>query len=276
MKPIIKSGKFYAGSYFSCGENVVIDVEENVVVGDRVVLADNTYIGGRRVEIGDDFFNYQWEASHLDIGRGRRDEEDAILKVGNRNTWHNIRVDLARRVTIGDDVGLSPDVTIYNHGYWNSLIRGHPYARDPVTIGNSVIIGYRSVVLPGALVGDFSTIGAQSVVSGHLEPYGVYGGNPLRKLRQVELYKPNIQEMLLKQVLSEYQDSCTYRGWAFQYKFDFPSFQAYGCSFNVNTLKVEGDEDERSDDLREFAFKRGIRFYTQRPFQKLGKKPSTS
>jgi hypothetical protein len=56
--PIIKSGKFHAGADFQCGENVVIDVAEEVIVGVRCVLSDNAYLCGRRVEIGNDFFGY--------------------------------------------------------------------------------------------------------------------------------------------------------------------------------------------------------------------------
>src|SRR3990167_405962 len=169
--PTIKSGRFQAGADFQCGENVVINVAEEVVVGDRVRLPDNCYIEGRRVKIGNDFYGYDWEWRRLDIGRGRIDEEDAILKVGDCCTFHDNRIDLARHVTIGYYVGLSPEVAIYTHYYWMSPLEGFPMKYAPVQLGDGTIAGFRSVFLPGSDTDRGVVVGANSTVSGYLEGY---------------------------------------------------------------------------------------------------------
>ena len=281
--PIIRNGRFHAGKDCTIGENVVVDVAEEVIIGDRCVLADNTYLCGRRITVGDDFFGYSWDhlghlqtGTWLEIGRGRIDEEDAILKVGNRCVFHDNRIDLARRVTISSDVGLSPETVIYTHGYWLSPLAGYPCKYAPVEICQGAIICFRSVLLPGCKIGARCVVGAQSVVTGFLEADGVYAGSPARFLRRVKPLTLNQRESTLKELLGEYQQSIEYRFGKGQHKgliaVDYPVVDFCGIKLDVEKLTVEGEEDERSDDLRWFLFSHGIRIYTRRQFRKLRRK----
>jgi acetyltransferase-like isoleucine patch superfamily enzyme len=52
-----------------------------------------------------------------------------------------------------------------------------------VTLGRHAIIGSNTVVLPGSTVAEGSSVGAQSLVKGALEPWGVYAGVPARRLK---------------------------------------------------------------------------------------------
>src|SRR3990167_6637481 len=238
MLPTIKSGKLVTGDDFQCGENVVVNVAEEVVVGDRCVVPDNAYFSGRRVEIGSDFYGYSWDWSRLDIGRGRLDEEDAILKVGSRCTFHNNRIDLARHVTIGDDVGLSPDVVIYTHGYWQSPLEGYPMNYDHVEIGNNVIIGFRSVLLPGCVIGDDVVVGAQSVVpGGYIFDGLIVGGNPARIIRQIRpLDNVDSEIMVMLALIRMYIKSCTYRNIQSNFReVKYPIILFGNCCLNVET-----------------------------------------
>lgn len=301
-KPVIKSGRFHAGADLRCGENVVIDVAEEMVVGDRVVLPDNAYFEGRRVTIADDFYGYSWEhpgfprhdvihggvftglgppvGRWLEVGRGRKDDEHATLTVGSRSTFHDNRIDLAAPVVIGDDVGLSPEVCIYTHYYWQSVLDGFPCRTCQVWIGRGTLIGFRSVLLPGVEVPDYSVVGAGSVVSGKLtHEHAVYAGNPARLIRRVE--KPTVMEQhgLLVGLCEEYLKSRRYRGldtdkgriphWTLGERF---GWEFAGCRINPANATLEGEENEDTDDIRWFLFTRGIRIYTRRLFRKLGRK----
>lgn len=268
-KPTILSGKFSAGSFFECGENVIIDVAEECVVGDRVVLADNTHIEGRRVTIGSDFYGYRWEWKRLDIGRGRRDEESAILTVGSRCTFHDNKIDLCREVNIGDDVGLSPEVCLYNHGYWGSPLEGFPCKYSPIHILNNVIIGYRTVILPGAFIYEDVVVGANSVVTNTLLQKSVYAGNPARKIRDIFPPSESERKSIVGKILEDYARSCTYRGIPFRYNCNWFTVEYRDCRFDLEHRTVEGEEDDHTDDFRWFLFTRGIRMYTLRPFKKL-------
>ncbi|MFQ6553004.1 CatB-related O-acetyltransferase [Aestuariibius insulae] len=58
----------------------------------------------------------------------------------------------------------------------------HPDERD-TRIGNDVWLGYNSMVLPGATVGNGVIVGAGSVVRGDIPDYAVVIGNPAQVIR---------------------------------------------------------------------------------------------
>lgn len=55
--------------------------------------------------------------------------------------------------------------------------------RSSVVLERHVIIGASSVVLPGVTIGEGSSVGALSLVKTDLEPWGIYCGCPVRRLR---------------------------------------------------------------------------------------------
>jgi acetyltransferase-like isoleucine patch superfamily enzyme len=52
-----------------------------------------------------------------------------------------------------------------------------------VKLGKHVIVGARSVVLPGVELAEGCAVGAMSLVNNSTDPWGVYLGNPARRLR---------------------------------------------------------------------------------------------
>ncbi len=268
-QPTIKSGKLHVGSDVYFGRDVVIDVAEEVVIGDRCVIPDNAYFSGRRVAIGSDFYGYSWEWQRLDIGRGRIDEEYATLFVGDRCTFHANKIDLAKSVTIGNDVGLSPEVTIYTHGYWQSCLEGYPCKYAPVTIGSGTVIGYRSTILPGSVIGERCVVGAQSVVTGKLLSGFICAGNPAKSIGPTNKLSIPERKHLLDEIMFAYTRSCAYRNVSVEVTIDYPMLAIRECLINVEDQTLSGEEDAYTDDLREFLFKRGIRIYTKRRFNKL-------
>lgn len=53
-----------------------------------------------------------------------------------------------------------------------------------VHLGKHVIVGTTSVILPGVTIGEGSSVGAMSMCSKDLEPFGVYAGSPARKIKE--------------------------------------------------------------------------------------------
>lgn len=53
----------------------------------------------------------------------------------------------------------------------------------PVVLGKHSIIGTGSVVLPGVSIGDGAAIGALSFVKRSIPEYEIWGGNPIRKIK---------------------------------------------------------------------------------------------
>ncbi len=269
----IRSGNLNYGVNCTFGNNVIIDVAEEVTIGDRCVIPDNTYFGGRRVTIGNDFYGYSWEWRRLDIGRGRRDDENAILTVGDRCTFHDNKIDLAERVTIGNDVGLSPEVAIYTHYYWMSPFDGFPLAYNLVSISDRVIVGFRSVILPEVFIAEGVVIGAQSVVSGSINQRNtIYVGNPAKAVKYIAPSTELNRVILFSDLVTAYKKSLAYRGISPELTHSYPLISAEGWTIDILLCSIQGEETPLSDDCREFLFKHGIRIYTKRPFRKLPKR----
>lgn len=53
-----------------------------------------------------------------------------------------------------------------------------------VNLGKHVIIGSNTVILPNVRIGEGSSVGANSLVKKNLEPWGVYFGSPVKRLKE--------------------------------------------------------------------------------------------
>lgn len=91
------------------------------------------------------------------------------------------------KVTIGDNVLIAPNVSIYTAGH-----PVHPASRNsgyeygiPITIGNNVWIGGSAVILPGVTIGDNVVIGAGSVVTKDIPDNMIAAGNPCKIIREI-------------------------------------------------------------------------------------------
>ncbi len=110
------------------------------------------------------------------------------IKIGN-NFFANFNLTILDEamVTIGDNVFIGPNVSIYTACHPLDAPRrdtGVEWA-EPVTIGNSVWIGGGATILPGVTIGDRAVIGAGSVVTKDVPPSTLVAGNPARPLKHI-------------------------------------------------------------------------------------------
>lgn len=93
-------------------------------------------------------------------------------------------------ISIGDHVAIAANCTFapVNHAYQNRdeliMNQGFLPSKGGIVIEDDVWIGANCVILDGARIRKGCVIGACSLVRGELEPYGVYGGHPLQKLKE--------------------------------------------------------------------------------------------
>ncbi|RKE24457.1 galactoside O-acetyltransferase [Paraburkholderia sp. BL23I1N1] len=95
-------------------------------------------------------------------------------------------------IELADFSGLSQGVRIYSTSddYSGGALTNPTVPKEylnvkiaPVHLGRHVIIGSGTVILPGCTIGDGTSVGAMSLVTKSLEPWGVYFGAPARRLR---------------------------------------------------------------------------------------------
>jgi maltose O-acetyltransferase len=128
------------------------------------------------------------------VAEGVNIEKGAVFGMGRnihigQNSGIGIRCVVPSDIKIGDDVMMGPDSIFYaaNHEFNRTDIPMNKQGnmeREQITIGNDVWIGGRVIVLPGKAIGDGVIVGAGSVVTKDLEPFGIYGGNPARLIKK--------------------------------------------------------------------------------------------
>jgi len=90
-------------------------------------------------------------------------------------------------IKIGDDVMFGPNVTLLSstHPYDDiniPMVLQNVILKD-IKIGDDVWLGANVVVMPGIKIGNGAIVGANSVVTHDVEPYGIYCGAPARKIK---------------------------------------------------------------------------------------------
>lgn len=133
------------------------------------------------------------------INRPFRCDYGCNIHIGN-NFFANFNLTILDEaaVTIGDNVFIGPNVSIYTACHPldpKARNTGTEWA-EPVTIGNSVWIGGRATILPGVTISDNCVIGAGSVVTKNIEANTVVAGNPARIIKRLSNTIDSSEELI--------------------------------------------------------------------------------
>lgn len=159
----------YAG-FRRLGKNVRIHNRASIYGTENISIGDNVRI--------DDFV--------IIIATGQ-------VEIGNHVSIPNFcYLGATYGVCLEDFVTLAPGVKIFTSSddYSGERLTGPTVPREftggkagKVTLGRYVIIGAGSVILPGCVIGEGCSVGALSLVVKDLEPWGVYAGIPVLRLK---------------------------------------------------------------------------------------------
>lgn len=154
-------------------------------VGENVLISDKASFYG---------------ASRISIGNNVRIDDFCVLSAGagGIEIGNNIHIAVytsligAGKIVLKDFCNLSSRVAIYssNDDYSGEYLTNPTIPSEftnvtnaDVYIGKHVIIGSGSVVLPGVRLEQGAAIGALSLVTKDCEEFGIYAGNPARKIK---------------------------------------------------------------------------------------------
>lgn len=125
-------------------------------------------------------------------GKNVNIERDSVFGPGvsiGDNSGIGIKCELYGPVNIGSDVMMGPEVVIYTSGH--NFDRTDTPMRlqgstdyHPVTIGDDVWIGRRTMIMPGVTIGNGCIIGAGAVVTKDVPEYSVVGGVPAKVIKR--------------------------------------------------------------------------------------------
>lgn len=243
-------------------------VGDALTVGARTVMNDRNDLSGRRIEIGED--NY-WE-SNIEVGQGGRFGPNARFRIGPRSmVCDRVILNLSDAVEIGADVGIGNEVNVWTHGSFLPILEGFPADFGPVRIGDKVWLPARSVVLPGRTIGRDVVIGMGSLINKDIPDGAFAAGWPVRILERGRYPRrdPAAAAAHVRAILADYAALAAYKGLRPDVTFDEAAgaIRCNGAVFDLRRMEVEGTLGQEGEDLRDYLRRRGIKFYTGRPFQ---------
>lgn len=139
-------------------------------------------------------FNMNSGQNHNRIGRQQPcffiADLGGSIRIGNRVGMSGTALVCHNTITIGNDVTIGGNTVIYDTDF-HSLdsdrrvgFRDNRSAKTaPVIIHNQAFIGSHVTILKGVTIGEHAIIAAGSVVTKHVPPYQIWGGNPAHFLR---------------------------------------------------------------------------------------------
>lgn len=115
---------------------------------------------------------------------------EPAIRIGNRvSATGYLTIGAAKLVEIGDDALLASNIFISDNQHGHSSVslpfKYQPLEKiAPVHVGQGSWIGENVVIMPGVSIGEFSIIGANSVVTESVPPRSIAVGSPARVVRQ--------------------------------------------------------------------------------------------
>lgn len=104
-------------------------------------------------------------------------------------------------ITLGNNVHITREVLFITHDGGTLLYRDKVPDLEitaPITVGNDVYIGVRSIIMPGVTIGDNCVIGSGSIVTRDVPPNSVVAGVPAKVIKSTDEYLDKLKKNSLK------------------------------------------------------------------------------
>ena len=265
----------------------IIDIHDTVEIGDNVKIVcdiikigkfskigNNVKINCKKFEVGDWLF--MWDG--VEVGRGGCTGPNSTVKIGdNVGIFEGTIINPSESVEIGDNVGIGGEVMIWTHGAWLDILKGFPADFGPVKIGNDVWLPARSIVLPNVTIGKNVVIGINSIINRSLPDGCFAAGSPCKVIKEncypKELKEDDIKKIVWSIIEDWYKFHDDKGIVDIRTKYENKKIVLLQKSnktiFDLQKRTMTGYENEISEDLRDYLRRRGIKIYTDKPFESI-------
>jgi len=273
----IGSNNIIRARNFTCGDNVTIGANNKFLIGENLTLGDCSYLGNDNdiTIISGKFGDYLYFDSNIIIGHGGRMNYDSRLTVGERcMICSYVKLNTNYSINIGDSVGIGEYVDIWTHGSFPPVLNGFPAQFGKVVIGSNVWLPAKSTVMPGVTIGDNIVIGANSIINKNLPSGSLCAGMPVKIIRK-NMYPKELsvdeKNKLIETSLVEYEKLKDFKSIDLEYTYNdiLLLLKTETSTFNFNDMTIEGELTKEDEDLRDFLRRRGMKFFTGKPFKSI-------
>jgi acetyltransferase-like isoleucine patch superfamily enzyme len=169
------------GSKFRCTGNIGLEIRANskLKIGNNFALTSGNMVNplGRNIK----------SAIRIDNG--------AFITIGNNVGMSCVVLWAKNQITIGNNVKIGADVMIMDSDMHSlNYIERRDFRTDalnaktlPISIGDDVFIGTRSIISKGCSIGDRSIIAAGSIVAKSVPNDEIWGGNPAKFIKKINV-----------------------------------------------------------------------------------------
>ena len=167
--------------------NCIIELPRRITNSKRITMGDNVSLGpGCWLIPITEYPSRKMSHPELEI---KQQQFDPHITIGNRVTaTAHLQIFSQEQVTVEDDVMFASNIFINDgsHGYQHAHIPFKYQPIDniaPITIKKGCWIGQNVVILGGVTIGEYSVIGANSVVKDSIPPRSIAAGNPAKVIK---------------------------------------------------------------------------------------------
>lgn len=169
-------------------KNLIIELPRKVANPERITIGSNVSLGPGCLLAAMTHYPTAWMKSP-DRELETQQFDSRIIIGNNVTATERLQVAACSEVNIGNDVMFASNVHINDsmHGFGRTdlAFKYQPLQGiAPIKIGQGCWIGQNVVILPGVEVGEFSIIGANSVVTRDVPARTIAAGSPARAIKE--------------------------------------------------------------------------------------------
>jgi acetyltransferase-like isoleucine patch superfamily enzyme len=174
-KSLAKNIHLGKGIVINLWPSIVLHKNAQIILGDHVLLNSS---------------NRSYHVNMFSRVKLMCDKPNSIIRIGNNTRIHGSCIHAHERIEIGKNCLIAANCQIIDaNGHGTNLsqrIKSQGNTK-PVIIGDNVWIGTGCIILPGTKIGNGAVLSAGSVIKGEIPENSVYGGNPAKFIKKIDL-----------------------------------------------------------------------------------------